>query len=134
MVAKKTASPPRLGDVVGLDFDPQVGMEQAGRRPALVLSASDYNRTVGLIVVCPVTNQAKGYPFEVAIPPGLKVAGVILSDHVKSVDWAGRNSTFICQCQNRSSPTCSPSFSHCLVNRSWSIEEGLIMLPSSFCW
>ena len=97
MVAKKVTSPPRLGDVVWLDFDPQVGKEQAGRRPALVLSASDYNRTVGLIVVCPITNQAKGYPFEVAIPPGLKVAGVILSDHVKSIDWAGRNSTFICQ-------------------------------------
>jgi mRNA interferase MazF len=97
MVAKTSTSPPRLGDVVWLDFDPQVGKEQSGRRPAVVLSATDYNRTVGLIVVCPITNQAKGYPFEVPIPPGLKVTGVILSDHVKSVDWAGRGCTFVCQ-------------------------------------
>jgi mRNA interferase MazF len=97
MVTKPPSAAPRSGDVVWLTFDPQVGREQAGRRPALVLSSHDYNRTVGLMVVCPITNQAKGYPFEVAIPSGLKVSGVILADHVKSVDWAGRNSTFVCQ-------------------------------------
>ena len=76
-------------------FDPQVGREQAGRRPAVVLSAESYNGKVGLALCCPITNQAKGYPFEVAIPAGEKVTGVILADHIKSVDWKGRRASFI---------------------------------------
>lgn len=78
-----------------MTFDPQVGREQAGRRPALVLSAARYNSSSGLCVVCPITSQAKGYPFEVGLPAGLPVAGVVLADHVKSVDWVGRRAVYI---------------------------------------
>jgi mRNA interferase MazF len=81
---------PDRGDVVWLSFDPQVGREQAGRRPALVLSPKAYNGKVGLILCCPITNRAKGYPFEVPIPDEAEVTGVILSDHVRSLDWRGR--------------------------------------------
>jgi mRNA interferase MazF len=86
---------PERGDVVYLDFDPQAGREQKGRRPALVLSPISYNRRVGLCVACPITGQVKGYPFEVAIPSGQKVTGVILADQVKSLDWQARNASFL---------------------------------------
>ena len=85
------ASVPGRGDVVWLDFTPQRGHEQAGRRPALVLSPRAYNDKVGLAIVCPITGQKKGYPFEVDIPDGHSVAGVILADQVKSLDWRARN-------------------------------------------
>jgi len=88
---------PRRGDVVWLTFDPQAGHEQAGHRPALVLSPESYNRKVGLALFCPITAQRKGYPFEVAIPAGLEVSGVILSDQVKSLDWKVRNTRFGCR-------------------------------------
>lgn len=78
---------PRRGDLVWLDFTPQAGQEQAGRRPALILSPEGYNRKTGLAIACPVTNQAKGYPFEVALPAGLPISGVVLADHVGSIDW-----------------------------------------------
>src|SRR5262249_45281579 len=78
---------PDAGDLVWLSFSPHAGREQAGRRPGLVLSPRAYNEKAGLCLVCPVTNQAKGYPFEVALPGGLAVGGVVLSDHVKSADW-----------------------------------------------
>ena len=81
---------PAAGDLVWLTFDPQVGREQAGRRPALVLSPAKYNEKSSLALVCPVTTRAKGYPFEVTLPPGLAITGVVLSDHVKSVDWVQR--------------------------------------------
>jgi mRNA interferase MazF len=81
---------PRRGDLVWLHFNPQTGHEQAGRRPALVLSPESYNGRVGLAILCPVTSQEKGYPFEVALPPGGAVEGVILSDQVKSLDWRAR--------------------------------------------
>jgi mRNA interferase MazF len=84
-------------DVVWVDFDPQTGREQAGRRPALVLSPSRYNRRVGLAVVCPITSQVKGYSFEVPIPDGEGISGVILSDQVKSFDWRRRRAAFSCQ-------------------------------------
>jgi mRNA interferase MazF len=86
---------PDRGDAIWLTFNPQVGHEQAGRRPALILSPASYNGKVGLAILCPITNQAKGYPFEVAIPKDLAVAGVILADQVKSLDWRGRNAEFI---------------------------------------
>jgi mRNA interferase MazF len=73
-----------------LDFNPQVGREQAGRRPALVLSPAYYNGRSGLCVVCPITNQSKGYTYEVPLPPGGKVTGVALADHIKNLDWRGR--------------------------------------------
>ena len=84
------ASAPERGDVMWLDFTPQRGHEQAGRRPALVLSPYSYNDKVGLAIVCPITNQKKGYPFEVDIPDGHGVTGVILADQVKSLDWRAR--------------------------------------------
>ena len=80
-----------IGDAVWIDFNPQAGREQAGRRPAIVLSPAAYNRKVGLAILCPITNQIKGYPFEVVIPTGLKVSGAVLSDHAKNLDWKARN-------------------------------------------
>lgn len=86
---------PERGDAVWLDFNPQSGHKQAGRRPAIVVSPSSYNRKVGLALFCPITNQAKGYPFEVAIPKNAKVSGIVLSDQLKSLDWQARNVEFI---------------------------------------
>ncbi len=87
---------PRRGDVVWLTFNPQAGHEQAGRRPAVVLSPLSYNAKVGLALVCPITSAVKGYPFEVTIPNGLPASGVILADQVKSLDWRSRDVEFIC--------------------------------------
>jgi mRNA interferase MazF len=81
---------PDAGDVVWVDFTPQAGHEQAGRRPAVVLSPKIYNEKAGLAVLCPITSHAKGYPFEVAIPDALPVRGVILADQLKSLDWRPR--------------------------------------------
>ena len=78
-----------------IDFNPQTGSEQAGRRPAVVLSPARYNGRVGLAVLCPITNRVKGYPFEVAIPVGMEVTGVILADQLKSLDWRRRNAAVI---------------------------------------
>lgn len=86
---------PDRGDAVWLNFNPQTGHEQAGMRPALVLSPAAYNRKVGLAIFCPITTQIKGYPFEVVIPEGLKISGAILSDQIKSLDWKMRNTKFI---------------------------------------
>lgn len=87
---------PDRGDIVWLSFTPQAGHEQAGRRPALVLSPAAYNGKVGLAILCPITSQIKKYPFEVLIPDGLKISGAILSDQVKSLDWKIRQAEFIC--------------------------------------
>lgn len=81
---------PDAGDLIRLTFDPQAGHEQAGRRPALVLSPKPYNQKSKLALVCPVTNQIKGYPFEVPVPRDCGVTGVFLADHVKSLDWKVR--------------------------------------------
>ncbi len=86
---------PDSGDLIWLSFSPQAGREQAGRRPGLVLSPRAYNAKVGLCLVCPVTHHAKGYAFEVMLPDGLPVQGVVLADHVKSADWLDRQSEFI---------------------------------------
>ena len=86
---------PDCGDLVWFDFDPQAGREQAGRRPALVLSARFFNLRTSLAYVCPITNKAKGYPFEVLLPPGLPVHGVILCEHMRSMDWRVRNAVLI---------------------------------------
>lgn len=86
---------PNRGDAIWLTFDPQVGHEQAGRRPAVVISHASYNGKVGLLLACPITNQRKAYPFEVEIPAGAGITGVILADQIKSLDWRGRNATFI---------------------------------------
>jgi len=87
---------PDRGDVVWLMFSPEAGHEQAGRRPAVVLSPKPYNAKVGLCLACPLTSQQKGYPFEVAIPAGLPVSGVILADQIKSLDWRARKARYIC--------------------------------------
>lgn len=86
---------PDRGHIVWLDFNPQTGREQAGRRPALVLSPEAYNRKVGLALLCPITSRVKGYPFEVALPDGLEVSGVVLADQIKSLDWHHRNVSFV---------------------------------------
>ena len=91
----KTSFVPDTADLVWLTFDPQAGREQAGRRPALVLSPVAYNRKAGLALVCSVTSQIKGYPFEVAVPSGYGVTGVVLADHIKSVDWRVRRASKI---------------------------------------
>ena len=88
---------PERGDIVWVAFNPQAGREQAGRRPALVLSPAAYNRKVGLAILCPITSQIKGYPFEVLIPPKMKISGVILSDQIKSLDWKARQAELICR-------------------------------------
>jgi len=95
MVDSKTYVP-ACGDVVWITLSPQAGHEQVGRRPAVVLSPESYNGRVGLAILCPVTNQIKGYPFEVLIPSGLPVEGAILSDQVKSLDWRIRQAELIC--------------------------------------
>ncbi len=88
---------PDRGDVVWLEFSPQSGHEQAGHRPGLVISPRSYNSKTSLALVCPITNQSKGYPFEVALPTGLKASGVILADQVKSLDWKARKAKLICR-------------------------------------
>ncbi len=87
---KNSGYVPARGDLVWITLNPQAGHEQAGRRPAIVLSPSDYNAAVGLALFCPVTSRVKGYPWEVALPPGLPVTGVALSERVKSLDWRVR--------------------------------------------
>ncbi len=93
MTAKRYA--PKRGDAVWISLSPQTGHEQAGRRPALVLSPLAYNAKVGLGLFCPITSKAKGYPFEVSIPENLEVGGVVLADQVKSLDWRKRQAEFI---------------------------------------
>lgn len=89
------AGVPDAGDVVWLSFDPQAGHEQSGRRPALVVSPASYNARSGLALVCPITSRVKGYPFEVSLPKGLQVSGVILADQLRSLDWRARHAESI---------------------------------------
>ena len=89
------ANAPDTGDLIWLSFSPQAGREQAGRRPGLVLSPRAYNAKVGLCLVCPITYHAKGYAFEVPLPSGLPIQGVVLADHLKSADWLDRKCEFI---------------------------------------
>jgi mRNA interferase MazF len=86
---------PDRGDLVWLEFTPQRGSEQAERRPALVLSPKAYNAKVGLALFCPVTSRIKGYPFEVVLPEGNGVNGVVLADQLKSLDWRAKKAKLI---------------------------------------
>ena len=86
---------PDDGDLIWINFDPQTGREQRGRRPAL--SPRAYNLKIELCVVCPVTSTSKGYPFEVHLPPDLPISGVVLADHVKSLSWPYRKTEFACR-------------------------------------
>lgn len=81
---------PDRGDLIWISLQPTAGHEQSGRRPALVLSPKSYNRKTGLCVLCPATRQAKGYPFEVNVAEEGEPSSVILSDHLRSVDWKAR--------------------------------------------
>ncbi|MFL6389617.1 MAG: endoribonuclease MazF [Terriglobales bacterium] len=78
---------PNSGDIIWVDFNPTVGHEQAGKRPALVLSPSSYNGKTSLLLACAMTTEVKGYPFEVRMPDG----GVVLADQIKCIDWRYRN-------------------------------------------
>ena len=92
MVAR--AYVPDAGDLVWLTFDPQAGHEQRGRRPALILSPRAYNAKARLAIACLITSHGKGYPFEVPLPPGGTISGVVLADHVKNLDWQARRVVF----------------------------------------
>lgn len=84
---------PARGDLIWVDFNPQAG--QAGRRPALVLSAERFNRSTGLLLACPITSRVRGYPLEIALPEGLGVQGVVLAHHTRSLDWRSRRAEVI---------------------------------------
>ena len=86
---------PRRGDIIWVNMTPQAGREQAGRRPAVVLTPEKYNGRVGLAIVCPITSKVKGFPFEVVIPPMLKIEGAVLADHVRSIDWQARDAEYV---------------------------------------
>ena len=94
MVGQVPPAPDR-GDIAWISLNPQAGHEQTGRRPALVLSPAAYNVRVGLALFCPITSQIKGYPFEVNLPPGFAVSGVVLADQVKSLDWRARHAELV---------------------------------------
>lgn len=87
----KPSYTPDAGDLVTVDFDPTIGHEQGGRRPALVLSPKIYNTPTGLCLVVPITSRVKNYPFEMKLPDGLPASGVILADLVRSIDYTARN-------------------------------------------
>jgi len=97
MVASKYI--PERGDIVWLNFSPQTGHEQQGKRPAVVISPQAYNQKTGLALVCPITTKQKGYPFEVKIEIG-KINGVVLSDQIKNLDWQQRDIQFIVKTTN----------------------------------
>ena len=92
---------PSRGDIVWLNFTPQTGHEQAGHRPALVLSPKEYNAITSLALCCPITSQVKGYPFEVALPMDVSITGVVLADQIKSLDWRARRARFECRSSNQ---------------------------------
>jgi mRNA interferase MazF len=95
-MVKRIAYVPKRGDVVWMTMNLQAGHEQAGRRPAVILSPAAYNVKVGLVLAAPVTSRVKGYPFETLVPSGLPVSGAILSDQVKSLDWRSRKAELFC--------------------------------------
>jgi mRNA interferase MazF len=86
---------PDAGDLVWLDFDPQAGREQAGLRPALVLSSRFFNLRTSVAFACPISSKVKGYPFQVELPAGLAAHGVVLCEHMRSVDWRVRGASYI---------------------------------------
>ena len=93
-MVEDVAYQPERGDFVYLDFSPQAGTEQAGRRPALVLSSRDFNIATGLALVCPITNTQTKSRFEVPLPRGVNVTGVILSHQFRTVDWIARKAQY----------------------------------------
>lgn len=89
-MVKTTNQAPKQGEIIWVDFDPQSGHEQAGRRPALVLSHTTYNQKIRRAFVCPITSKVKGSPFEISVKTA-SIDGVVLSDHFKNIDWTSRN-------------------------------------------
>jgi mRNA interferase MazF len=88
---------PDSGDIAWIGLEPALGHEQKGRRPVLVLSPASYNGKVGLAICCPVTGQANGDPFEVVLPDGLPIRGVVLADQLRSLDWRSRQAEIACR-------------------------------------
>jgi mRNA interferase MazF len=88
---------PDRGSLIWLHFSPQAGREQAGRRPGIVLTTAAYHRRSRLAIVCPITSHEKGWPMEVKLPPGLPVSGVVLVDHVRSIDREARQMEIVGQ-------------------------------------
>ncbi len=86
---------PQQGDIVMLNFTPQAGHEQAGRRPALVISNASFHRYTGLAIFCPITNQIKNYPLHVKLDGRTRTTGEILCEHVKSLDYHARRISFV---------------------------------------
>ena len=86
---------PDSGDLIWLDFDPQAGREQAGRRPAVILSPRYFNQKSSVAYACPISSKVKGYRFQVLLPNGLPVHGVVLCEHMRSLDWRIRNAVFL---------------------------------------
>jgi mRNA interferase MazF len=86
---------PDRGDIVFINFSPQKGHEQGFKRPAIVLTPLAYNKKTSLAILCPITSQIKGYPFEVPLIEGLKTTGVVIADHIKSLDWKARGAKFL---------------------------------------
>ena len=111
MVEAPGAYVPERGDAIWINLQPQAGHEQAGRRPAVVLSPSVYNGRVGLALLCPITNQRKGYPFEVRIPSRLRVTGVVLADQIKSLDWRVGSVPVTCETLMHGIPNIHGSYS-----------------------
>jgi mRNA interferase MazF len=95
VVRRRQAFIPARGDIVKMSFDPQSGHEQAGWRPALVISPMIYNEASSLALFCPITSRAKAYPFEVPLPADFSVSGVVLADQVRSLDWRTRGATLV---------------------------------------
>ncbi len=91
---------PDRGDIVWMSFTPQAGHEQAGHRPALIVSPQAYNALTNLALCCPITSQVKGYPFEVSLPPEGRISGVVLADQIRSLDWKARQARFECETTN----------------------------------
>jgi mRNA interferase MazF len=116
-VAKAAKRAPKQGEIIWIDFDPQSGHEQAGRRPALVLSRTVYNQRIGRAFVCPITSKVKGYPFEVPVKTA-SIAGVALADHFKNLDWKARNTT----------PT-GEVVSQGELEAVWALIESVVALP-----
>jgi mRNA interferase MazF len=94
MVAKSKYIPAR-GDIVKFDFDPTLGREQAGYRPALIVTSKEFNRATGLALVCPITSKIKGFKLEVILPDGLNTTGVVLTFQLKTVDWVERQIKYV---------------------------------------
>jgi mRNA interferase MazF len=116
-MVKTSKQAPKQGEIIWIDFDPQSGHEQAGRRPALVLSHTTYNQTLKRAFVCPITSKVKGYPFEVRIKTAT-IDGVVLSDHFKNIDWTTRNTKLTGERVSQSE-----------LEAVWAIVQSIVALP-----